>query len=73
MNTTPYPGFALGMPALNIRTYTVLETTKDPRRLRQAEAFVAAATPAARAAPPVPAPSVRGLAVARPWSRACGD
>jgi NADPH:quinone reductase-like Zn-dependent oxidoreductase len=38
---TPYPGFALGMPALNIRTYTVLETTKDPRRLRRAEAFVA--------------------------------
>ncbi|MFG1681115.1 zinc-dependent alcohol dehydrogenase family protein [Nonomuraea sp. NPDC049269] len=38
---TPYPGFDLGMPALNIRTYTVLETTKDLRRLRRAEAFVA--------------------------------
>ncbi|MBT2231750.1 zinc-dependent alcohol dehydrogenase family protein [Nonomuraea sp. NEAU-A123] len=38
---TPYPGFDLGMPALNVRTYTVLETTKDPRRLRRAEAFVA--------------------------------
>ncbi|MET8340112.1 zinc-dependent alcohol dehydrogenase family protein [Streptosporangium canum] len=38
---TPYPGFALGMPALNVRTYTVLEITKDPRRLRRAEAFVA--------------------------------
>lgn len=37
---TPYPGFDLGMPALNVRTYTVLETTKDPRRLRRAEAFV---------------------------------
>ncbi|HUR07300.1 MAG TPA: zinc-dependent alcohol dehydrogenase family protein [Nonomuraea sp.] len=38
---TPYPGFDLGMPALNMRTYTVLEITKDPRRLRRAEAFVA--------------------------------
>ncbi|MDP9868434.1 MULTISPECIES: zinc-dependent alcohol dehydrogenase family protein [Streptosporangium] len=37
---TPYPGFDLGMPALNMRTYTVLETTRDPRRLRRAEAFV---------------------------------
>ncbi|MGI5231465.1 zinc-dependent alcohol dehydrogenase family protein [Actinoallomurus sp. CA-142502] len=39
--TTPYPGFALGMPALNMRTYTVHETTRDPERLRRAEAFVA--------------------------------
>ncbi|MEV0630396.1 zinc-dependent alcohol dehydrogenase family protein [Nonomuraea wenchangensis] len=38
---TPYPGFELGMPALNVRTCTVLEITKDPRRLRRAEAFVA--------------------------------
>ncbi|MFB4303599.1 zinc-dependent alcohol dehydrogenase family protein [Actinomadura sp. NTSP31] len=38
---TPYPGFELGMPALNMRTYTVHETTTDPRRLRRAEAFVA--------------------------------
>jgi NADPH:quinone reductase-like Zn-dependent oxidoreductase len=38
---TPYPGFDLGMPALNVRTYTVLETTKDLRRLRRAEEFVA--------------------------------
>ncbi|MEU4725203.1 zinc-dependent alcohol dehydrogenase family protein [Nonomuraea dietziae] len=38
---TPYPGFTLGMPALNMRTYTVLETTKDPVRLRRAAAFVA--------------------------------
>ncbi|GAA3418356.1 zinc-dependent alcohol dehydrogenase family protein [Streptosporangium vulgare] len=37
---TPYPGFDLGMPALNVRTYTVLETTRDPGRLRRAEAFV---------------------------------
>ncbi|MFI0453988.1 zinc-dependent alcohol dehydrogenase family protein [Actinomadura sp. 6N118] len=38
---TPYPGFELGMPALNVRTYTVYETTTDPARLRRAEAFVA--------------------------------
>ncbi len=37
---TPYPGFGLGMPALNMRTYTVHETTRDPERLRRAEAFV---------------------------------
>ncbi|MET7303481.1 zinc-dependent alcohol dehydrogenase family protein [Embleya sp. NPDC005575] len=37
---TPYPGFDLGMPALNMRTYTALETTTDPERLRRAEAFV---------------------------------
>ncbi|WP_371484018.1 zinc-dependent alcohol dehydrogenase family protein [Kitasatospora sp. NBC_00315] len=37
---TPYPGFELGMPALNMRTYTVHETTTDPHRLRRAEAFV---------------------------------
>lgn len=39
--TTPYPGFVLGMPALNMRTYTLYETTRDPARLRRAEAFVA--------------------------------
>ncbi|WP_329342706.1 zinc-dependent alcohol dehydrogenase family protein [Streptomyces sp. NBC_00663] len=38
---TPYPGFELGMPALNMRTYTLHETTRDPERLRRAEAFVA--------------------------------
>ncbi|MFG1998330.1 zinc-dependent alcohol dehydrogenase family protein [Spirillospora sp. NPDC048911] len=38
---TPYPGFELGMPALNMRTYTVHETTTDPERLRRAAAFVA--------------------------------
>ncbi|MFI1972025.1 zinc-dependent alcohol dehydrogenase family protein [Streptomyces cinnamoneus] len=38
---TPYPGFELGMPALNMRTYTLYETTTDPQRLRRAEAFVA--------------------------------
>ncbi|GAA2415925.1 zinc-dependent alcohol dehydrogenase family protein [Nonomuraea africana] len=38
---TPYPGFELGMPALNMRTYTVThETTNDPERLRRAAAFV---------------------------------
>lgn len=37
---TPYPGFDLGMPALNLRTYTVHETTRDPERLRRAVAFV---------------------------------
>jgi NADPH:quinone reductase-like Zn-dependent oxidoreductase len=38
---TPYPGFELGMPALNMRTYTLHETTRDAARLRRAEAFVA--------------------------------
>jgi NADPH:quinone reductase-like Zn-dependent oxidoreductase len=37
---TPYPGFDLGMPALNVRTYTVHEITKDPQRMRRAAAFV---------------------------------
>ncbi|QFG23396.1 zinc-dependent alcohol dehydrogenase family protein [Actinomadura sp. WMMB 499] len=37
---TPYPGFDLGMPALNMRTYTLFEITTDPGRLRRAEAFV---------------------------------
>ncbi|MFI9550352.1 zinc-dependent alcohol dehydrogenase family protein [Nonomuraea endophytica] len=39
---TPYPGFDLGMPALNLRTYTMMETTRDPRRLGRAVAFVSA-------------------------------
>ncbi|MFI6539905.1 zinc-dependent alcohol dehydrogenase family protein [Nonomuraea sp. NPDC050547] len=39
---TPYPGFDLGMPALNLRTYTMMETTRDPRRLARAIAFVGA-------------------------------
>ncbi|MEW1843678.1 zinc-dependent alcohol dehydrogenase family protein [Nonomuraea angiospora] len=38
---TPYPGFDLGMPALNLRTYTVHEITRDARRMRRAAAFVA--------------------------------
>ncbi|MFF0770843.1 zinc-dependent alcohol dehydrogenase family protein [Nonomuraea wenchangensis] len=38
---TPYPGFDLGMPALNMRTYTMLEIARDPVRLRRAAAFVA--------------------------------
>lgn len=37
---TPYPGFALGMPALSIRTFLVHETTRNPARLREAAAFV---------------------------------
>ncbi|WP_043620024.1 zinc-dependent alcohol dehydrogenase family protein [Nonomuraea candida] len=37
---TPYPGFELGMPALNVRTYTMLETARRPERLRRAVAFV---------------------------------
>ncbi|MCZ4120977.1 zinc-dependent alcohol dehydrogenase family protein [Streptomyces sp. H39-S7] len=37
---TPYPGFDLGMPALNLRTFTMLEITRDPRRMRRAAAFV---------------------------------
>ncbi|MET9377526.1 zinc-dependent alcohol dehydrogenase family protein [Streptomyces sp. NPDC002992] len=37
---TPFPGFDLGMPALNMRTYTMHETTRDPERLRRAQAFV---------------------------------
>ncbi|WP_438489849.1 zinc-dependent alcohol dehydrogenase family protein [Streptomyces sp. S186] len=39
--TTPYPAFDLGMPALNMRTYTLFATSTDPQRLRRAEAFVA--------------------------------
>lgn len=38
---TPYPGFELGMPALNVRTFTVHEITRDPDRLRRAAAYVA--------------------------------
>ncbi|AWS43528.1 zinc-dependent alcohol dehydrogenase family protein [Streptosporangium sp. 'caverna'] len=38
---TPYPGFDLGMPALNMRTYTMLEIARNPGRLRRAAAFVA--------------------------------
>ncbi|MFF4779198.1 zinc-binding dehydrogenase [Microtetraspora fusca] len=38
---TPYPGFDLGMPALNMRTYTMLEIATNPQRLRRGAAFVA--------------------------------
>ncbi|MFF0311693.1 zinc-dependent alcohol dehydrogenase family protein [Streptosporangium sp. NPDC004379] len=37
---TPYPGIDLGMPALNMRTYTMIETASRPERLRRAAAFV---------------------------------
>ncbi|KUL46069.1 NADPH:quinone reductase [Streptomyces sp. NRRL F-4489] len=39
---TPYPGFDLGMPSLNMRTFAVVhETTGDPERLRRGVAYVA--------------------------------
>ncbi|KAB2358408.1 zinc-dependent alcohol dehydrogenase family protein [Actinomadura montaniterrae] len=50
---TPYPGFELGMPALNMRTYTLHETTRDPARLRRAEAFVASGLRSGAFAPAV--------------------
>jgi NADPH:quinone reductase-like Zn-dependent oxidoreductase len=37
---TPYPGFDLGMPALNMRTYTVHEITMNPQRMRRGIAYV---------------------------------
>ncbi|WP_129843635.1 zinc-dependent alcohol dehydrogenase family protein [Streptomyces sp. RFCAC02] len=37
---TPYPGFDLGMPALTMRTYTMLEVTRDADRMRRATAFI---------------------------------
>ncbi|MDA1359548.1 zinc-dependent alcohol dehydrogenase family protein [Glycomyces luteolus] len=37
---TPYPGFDLGMPALNMRTFLVHEITRNPERLRVAVAFI---------------------------------
>ncbi|HEY7485627.1 MAG TPA: zinc-dependent alcohol dehydrogenase family protein [Streptosporangiaceae bacterium] len=37
---TPYPAIDIGMPPLNMRTYTLYETTTRPERLRRAEAFV---------------------------------
>lgn len=39
---TPYPGLDLGLPALTMRSLTVMETTRDPERLRRGVAFVAA-------------------------------
>lgn len=37
---TPFPGFTLGMPPVNLRSYTVRETSRDPERLRRAAAYV---------------------------------
>lgn len=37
---TPFPLLELGMPAVNMRTYTIRETNRSPERLRQAHAFV---------------------------------
>ncbi|NUR58813.1 MAG: zinc-dependent alcohol dehydrogenase family protein [Catenulispora sp.] len=39
---TPYPGVELGLPALNIRSFTMLEITGEPARLRRATAFIGA-------------------------------
>lgn len=39
---TPYPGVDLGLPALNLRSYTMHETSRDPLRLARAEAFITA-------------------------------
>ncbi|NUR30818.1 MAG: zinc-dependent alcohol dehydrogenase family protein [Catenulispora sp.] len=38
---TPYPGIELGLPALTIRSFTMLEITGDPERSRRAVAFIA--------------------------------
>lgn len=37
---TPYPAFDLGMPAVNIRTFTMLEISRSPQRLHRARAYV---------------------------------
>ena len=37
---TPYPGLELGLPALNMRSFTMAETARDPERLRRAAAFI---------------------------------
>ncbi|MBO2451712.1 zinc-dependent alcohol dehydrogenase family protein [Actinomadura barringtoniae] len=37
---TPFPLLDLGMPPVNMRTYTIRETNRSPERLRQAHAFV---------------------------------
>ncbi|MEV5573957.1 zinc-dependent alcohol dehydrogenase family protein [Spirillospora sp. NPDC052269] len=37
---TPYPAFDLGMPPVNMRSYTMRETTYDPERMRRAVAYV---------------------------------
>jgi NADPH:quinone reductase-like Zn-dependent oxidoreductase len=39
---TPYPGVDLGLPALNLRSFTMHETSRDPVRLARAEAFITA-------------------------------
>jgi NADPH:quinone reductase-like Zn-dependent oxidoreductase len=37
---TPFPGFELGMPAVAMRTFTMLETARNPERLRRAVAYI---------------------------------
>ncbi|GAA1519250.1 zinc-dependent alcohol dehydrogenase family protein [Kribbella lupini] len=39
---TPYPGVDLGLPALNVRSFTMHETSRNPIRLSRAEAFITA-------------------------------
>ncbi|MEV4255677.1 zinc-dependent alcohol dehydrogenase family protein [Spirillospora sp. NPDC049652] len=37
---TPFPGFDLGMPAVDMRSFTMRETSRDPERMRRAVAYV---------------------------------
>ncbi|THV43062.1 zinc-dependent alcohol dehydrogenase family protein [Glycomyces buryatensis] len=37
---TPFPGFELGMPALNFRTFTMHEVSRDPTRMKRAAAYL---------------------------------
>ncbi|WP_437069710.1 zinc-dependent alcohol dehydrogenase family protein [Streptomyces sp. enrichment culture] len=37
---TPYPAFDLGMPAVNIRTFTMLEISRSPQRLHRARTYI---------------------------------
>lgn len=57
---TPCPGFELGMPALNMRTYTLFETTTHSERLRRTEAFAASGPRSGAFHPSVDRPSGLG-------------
>jgi NADPH:quinone reductase-like Zn-dependent oxidoreductase len=37
---TPYPAFDLGMPAVSIRTFTMLEISRSPERLHRARTYI---------------------------------
>lgn len=50
---TPYPGIELGLPALAIRSFTMLEITGDPARRHRAAAFIGAGLRAGAFAPVV--------------------